>query len=206
MDFDSRTGDWVVPRLSAIWKPLRVMGRVRPYNDFPCLGGSYPVFSQRAADLLGDILEPNGELLPLVTSVGSYSLYNCTTVADIIDFERSKLNYLNKNTVLEIDHLQVHEDRLAGLSIFRIRKYHRTCCVTDVIARRIREAKLEGFEFRTLWPLPEHIPYWLHRKHRECHDELTAAEPGTPPHQGKRRRAQTGPPGRATFAEREVPI
>ena len=174
LDFDSKINDWVVPRLSNIWVPLRVLGRVRPYNDFPCMGLSYPVFSQRAVEVLHDILVPTGELLPLVTSVGSYFLYNCTTIVDIIDFEHSKLDYLNRNTVLEIDHLCVREARLDGLSIFQMRKYPGRCCATDEVAHRIREAKLEGFEFRKLWPLPENIPYWLHRKHPECHDELTA--------------------------------
>ena len=100
-DFDSKIGEWVVPRLSAIWKPLHVLGRVRPYNDFPSMGHSYPVFSARAVDVLRDVLEGNGELLPLVTSVGDYSYFNCTTVADIIDRDRSELTYLNRHTVLE---------------------------------------------------------------------------------------------------------
>jgi hypothetical protein len=173
-DFDPKTNEWIIPRLSHIWKPVVVKGRVRPYNDFPCMGLSYPVFSQRAVDALRDFLEPNGELLPLVTSVGSYFVYNCTTVVDIIDFNRSKLNYLNKSTILEIDHLYVYEECLEGLSIFQMRKYPGTCCVMRIVAQRIRQAKLEGFELRRLWPLPEHIPYWLHRKHPETHDELTA--------------------------------
>jgi len=179
-DFDPTIGEWVVPRLSSIWKPLRVQGRVRPYNDFPCLGLSYPAFSSRAVDVLRDVLEPNGELLPLITSVGEYFLYNCTTVADIIDRGRSKVDYLNKSTILEIDHLQVREDCLAelSLSIFEMKWYLGNCCVTDSVARRIREAKLEGFEFRKLWPLPEDVPYWLHRKRPECHDDLTA-QPAT---------------------------
>ena len=172
--FDGKSGEWVAPILSKIWKPLPVSGRVRPFNDFPCLGLSYPVFSQRAVEALGNILIANGELLPLVTSVGSYFLYNCRRVVDIIDFDRSKLDYLNKHTILEIDHLQVHTDRLAELSIFQIRKFPGKCLITDAVAMHIREAKLEGFEFRKLWPLPEHIPYWLHNKHAECHDELTA--------------------------------
>jgi hypothetical protein len=177
LDFNSKIGEWVVPRLAASWVPLRVIGRVRPFNDCPgFLAG--PVFSQRAVDALRDILEPNGELLPLLTSVGSYFFYNCTTVADIIDFDRSKLVHLNKSTVSTIDHLELHEDRLAGLSIFRIRKYENSCCITDAVARRIREAKLDGIELRKLWPLPADVPWWLHRKRPECHDELTA-QPAT---------------------------
>jgi hypothetical protein len=172
-DFDSTRGEWVAPQLAKIWQPLRVLGRVRPYNDFPCVM-IYPAFSQRAVDVLQDILSANGELLPLVTSVGSYYLYNCNTIADIIDFDKSKISYMNQNTIMEIDYLQVHQDRLVNLSIFTMRKWPGCCFVTDVVARRIREAKLEGFEFRKIWPLPSHIPYWLHKKHPECRDELTA--------------------------------
>ncbi len=174
LDFDPNTAEWVVPRLAETWKPLHVMGRVRPYNDFPCMGLSYPVFSARAVEVLRDVLEQNGELLTLVTSVGSYFLYNCTIIADIIDFSRSKLSYLNRNTLGEIYHLQVHEDRLPGLAIFQMKSHPGVCFVTDAVARRIREAKLEGFEFRKVWPLPEHVFYMLHRKYSECHDELTA--------------------------------
>jgi hypothetical protein len=176
--FDSKVGEWVVPRLSAIWKPLRVLGRVRPYNDYPCMGLCYPVFSQRAIDVLHDVLRHNGELLPLVTSVGPYFLFNCTTVADIIDFNKSKLTFLNQNTILEIDELHVYGDRLVGLSIFQMRKYPGKCCITEAVARRIREARLDGFELRKLWPLPQGVPWWLHRKRPQCHDELTA-QPAT---------------------------
>src|SRR5262249_17882311 len=93
-------------------------------------------------------------------------------------FDRSKLDYLNKYTVSDVNHLEVHENRLKGLSIFIIRKYHNRCCVTDAVARRIREAKLEGVELRKLWPLPPNVYWWLHRKLPKCHDELTA-QPAT---------------------------
>ncbi len=172
--FDSITGGWVPPRLQATWEPIRVLGRVRPYNDFPSMGLSYPVFSQRAVDVLRDILEANGELLPLTSTVGSYFLYNCTTIADIIDLQRSKVDFLNKFTILEIDNMQVYEDRLNGLSIFQIKSYPGRCFVVDSVAHRIREAKLEGIELRKIWPLPKNVPYWLYRKHPECHDKYTA--------------------------------
>ena len=125
-------------------------------------------------EVLRDFLEPNGELLPLATSVGSYYLYNCMTVANVIDFDRSKLSFLNDNTILEIDHLEVYENLLAGLSIFQMRKYPGTCFVTDSVARLVREAKLQGFEFRKLWPLSADTLWWMHRKDSKCHDDLTA--------------------------------
>jgi hypothetical protein len=172
--FDSNINDWVVPRLAEIWKPLRVIGRVRPYNDYPCLGLAHPVFSQRAIDVLHDILEPNGELLPLISSVGSYFLFNCTTVADIIDFKRSKLELMNTSSLIDFYHLEVIEERLSDLSIFQMKHFLGRLFITDAIARRIREARLEGFEFRKVWPLPKDVFYMLHEKHAECRDELTA--------------------------------
>ncbi|SFH80401.1 imm11 family protein [Planctomicrobium piriforme] len=176
-EYDSKAKEWKTSRLAEIWEPLRVLGRVRPFNDFPCVM-DIPAFSVRAVEVLRDILEPNGELLPLDTSVGSYYLFNCMTVADIIDFERSKIDFLNKQTILDIDHLEVYEDRLDGLSIFQMRKYPNRCLVTDSVARRIREAKLEGFEFQKMWPLPTDVYWMMHRKDPRCHDELTA-QPAT---------------------------
>jgi hypothetical protein len=48
-------------------------------------------------------------------------------------------------------------------------KYPGHCFATDEVARRIRAAKLEGFEFRKFWPLPGEINSHL----QECHDDLT---------------------------------
>ena len=44
--------------------------------------------------------------------------------------------------------------------------------------RRVREAKLDGFQFRKMWPLPADTSWRLHRKDPRCHDELTA-QPAT---------------------------
>src|SRR5437899_2637605 len=62
---DSTTG-WAAPHLARIWKPLKVIGRVRPFNDYPCISLMIPAFSERAVASLRDFLEPNGELLPLI--------------------------------------------------------------------------------------------------------------------------------------------
>ena len=40
-----------------------MVGHVRRFNDYPCINMSRPAFSQRAVDLLRDVLEPNGEPL-----------------------------------------------------------------------------------------------------------------------------------------------
>ena len=71
---------WSIEPISQLWKPLNVIGRVGSYNDFPCLNMLVPVFSERAVNVLRDMLEPNGELLPLVHPAGKYYAYNCTKI------------------------------------------------------------------------------------------------------------------------------
>jgi hypothetical protein len=170
--FDAQSSSWKTPRLAESWQPLRVHGRVRPFNDFPCLL-DLPAFSFRAVEVLRDVLGPNGELLPLETSIGPYFLFNCTTVADLIDMHRSRFTPLNRDTILEIDRFEIKQDLGNGWSIFEMRMYPGRCFVTDSVARRIRESKLAGFELRKFWPLPDDVVWWMHRKDRRCHDELT---------------------------------
>ena len=81
----TRGRNWTVPPLAPFWTPQRVIGQVRPFNDYPCVDLIVPAFSRKAVDALRNLLEPNGELLPLVAEVGEYFAYNITTVADILD-------------------------------------------------------------------------------------------------------------------------
>lgn len=56
---------WEPKRLKATWPGPKVVGNVRRFNDCPGVNLTSLAFSQRAVDMLRDILEPNGELLPL---------------------------------------------------------------------------------------------------------------------------------------------
>ena len=76
---------WKPVFLSNNWKPPKVIGRVAPFNDFPCVNMMLPVFSHRACDVLKDFLEPNGELLPLDSDLGQYYLFNITKIIDALD-------------------------------------------------------------------------------------------------------------------------
>src|SRR5690348_5122063 len=67
--------DFQVKRLLDGWQPPRVTGTVREINHYPCVAFQ-PAFSSHAARCLADILEPNGELLPILTPKGQYYFYN----------------------------------------------------------------------------------------------------------------------------------
>jgi hypothetical protein len=152
---------WKVTRMAHLWWPQPVVGRVRPFNDFPCINLIIPAFSRRSVDALREFLEANGELLPLQTDVGEYFVYNVTTVADILDRERATVEYFNEmpHIALSIDHFELHEDRLKDLSIFRLVEEPSRTYVTGRFASRVREHRLEGFAFVKVWPYPKGVDW-----------------------------------------------
>ncbi len=157
---DRRIGrTWSVPRLAPIWKPATVVGRVRSYNDYPCINLAVPAFSRRAVDALRDFLEPNGELLPLISSVGEYYAYNVTTVADILDQEKSKFIFTSGGdrsiiNIFDVERYECLVAKMIGLSIFRLVETGSQFYVTQAFVDRAKSQGLQGFHFVKLWPLP----------------------------------------------------
>ena len=152
---------WTVTRMADVWTPQPVIGRVRSFNDYPCVNLIIPAFSRRAVDVLRDLLEPNGELLPLVSNIGEFYAYNTTTVVDILDEKKSKIKWLSpKHTfdqIFQIERYECKADKMEGLSIFRIVERSSSTYVSQIFVDRVREHDLEGFHFIKLWPLPRGV-------------------------------------------------
>jgi hypothetical protein len=152
--------NWRVIRLAPNWLPFEANGRVRKFNDYPCVNLMNPAFSQKAVDALRGFLEPNGEILPLVSSVGSYFAYNVTKIAAVLDPKRSKINWLKKDiTAFEVERYELLTERLDGLSIFRIPENPTSTYVTEPFVARAQEHGLRGMNFIKVWPLPPGV-YW----------------------------------------------
>lgn len=124
-------------------------------GDFPTLG-TIPVFSERAVNSLRDLLEANGEILPLTSADGSYSAYNVTTVVDALDEVRSKVTRFRDGRVMEILEYAFLPQRLGGLTIFKVPQILSNVFVTDVFVSRVREAGLVGFKFNRVWAEPDY--------------------------------------------------
>jgi hypothetical protein len=152
-DIQTKGRGWTVTPLAPIWVPQPVLGRVKPHNDYPCVNLTIPAFSRRAVDALRDFLEPNGELLPLLSPLGEYYAYNITTVADILDHERSEIEWFNERRVsaLRIRRYECIPEKLAGLSIFRLVEMSSSTFVHQVFVDRVRQHGLQGFDFTRLW-------------------------------------------------------
>jgi hypothetical protein len=154
-NFDPNDKAWQPPLLKPLWKAREVVGNVRPENDYPTVA-EVPAFSRRAVDALRDLLEPNGEILPLKTApgVGEYFAYHVTTIADVLDNERSVVRrFEGKYVAIEISHHEFMAHKLVHLSIFRIPEKPTAVFVTDIFADRVRAHSLNGFNLIKVWPL-----------------------------------------------------
>jgi hypothetical protein len=148
---------WSPPRLKGKWHSPRVVGRVVPFNDYPCANTTYPVFSRRACESLREFLLPNGELLPVKSERGEFYFYNLTTVVDTLDVERSRCNFWPSRpmTAFSVEHFEFHASRLKGLSIFRIIDWPQVTLVSREFVDRVHDQGLNGFRFRKVWPLAQ---------------------------------------------------
>lgn len=156
--------DWDGQSLGASWKPIEVeifeeYEEALP-SDFPEFGGD-PTFSKRALGALSDLLDKNGELLPLKCKEGTYFVYNVTCVLDALDRERStfeKSMFEEDQDVSLVEKYVFIPERLSGAVIFKLlwnyqgrRLTEPGVFVTDVFVERVKLAKLVGFEFEKVW-------------------------------------------------------
>lgn len=146
---------WEPSRLTDVWTPQAVIGKVAPFNDYPSVS-RIPAFSQRAVHALRDLLEPNGELLPLKTDTGSYFVYNILTKSTAFDVEKSEARFVPesaKETAFAIQRFEFDAEKV-GDSIFRMREFPAIVLVTDEFKSRVENAGLNGFYFDKVWPFP----------------------------------------------------
>jgi hypothetical protein len=166
-DFDPENPmsiNWQPRRLSPVWRPLEVEGDVAPFNDYPCLELATPVFSQRAAEVLGEMLSNNGELLPLITKSGDYLAFNLLTKLDALDLTKSKVNRSKQDEIgTYIHYFAFRKAKLKGASVFRVPEHHGFILVTDQFKERAEAAGLNGMDFSPVWPLPENV-MWRQEK------------------------------------------
>jgi hypothetical protein len=146
--------------MAPTWRPVEVFVHdedlALPASDFSRLGGGY-VFSERAAEALGDLLLGRGELLELDYGEAVYFVYNVTRLTDALDEERTKFaHFPSSGRIMAIERYEFISDRLAEETVFKLPQMPETYAyVTDAFIRRVEEAGLTGFRFeRRVWSGP----------------------------------------------------
>jgi hypothetical protein len=156
--------------IGAEWFPVQIVvhkySHSRPPGDYPYLSGPgtfpvTPIFSQQAADSLVNLLERNGELLPLVCDFGKYYAFNITREVEALDEERSEFKLYSElyddlgddADFQVITRFAFYPDLIRDLDIFKLPKRNRKNMplVTDRFVQRVQDANLKGFAFKLLW-------------------------------------------------------
>jgi hypothetical protein len=156
--------DWFKGQpIGSSWRSLAVKvlrdqsHRDRPPSDFPSFGGVVPVFSQHAVEALYDLLQRNGEILPLICQEGVYFAFNVTRLVDALDMNASEFKYFKSTgRIMRIVRHEFDAEKLGAESIFKIPQVPEGYVfVTDEFVRRVQEAGLVGFDFRRVWSGPD---------------------------------------------------
>ncbi len=148
---------WVAPRLAATWTPQKLIVDEWPENDYHGEGApAYltPVFSPRAVEGLREFLEPNGELLPVLTHLGTYYAYNVTRVVDVLDLQKSDVSWSAGKTsrAHEVNRFEFKES-VKDLTIFKIPQMPVAIYITEPFVLRVRELGLNGMWITKCWPM-----------------------------------------------------
>ncbi len=124
-----------------------------PKGDFPSLIPNVPVFSPRAVETLRDLLEGNGEILPVMSSGDRYFLFNVTRVIDALDEPNSEvIRFEGCSKVLNIRSHSFYEEKLFGMVVFKIPQVvTMDVFVADPFVERVHSAGLKGFWFPLVW-------------------------------------------------------
>jgi hypothetical protein len=142
------------------WRSVAVSPITDDFPDITQIGdlsqvGTVPVASARAIAALEDLLTKDGELLELSTPLGRYFAYNITTIVPALDRAKTVAEWFEPGRIMIDEHLAFQDSRLEGHSFFRIPELLGRSYMTDIVADRVRKAKLTGFALVSIWPLSE---------------------------------------------------
>lgn len=123
--------------------------------DFCTITTSVPIFTEKALNVLKDILEANGgELLPMeINGKKTQTLYayNIFPEIDCLDIENPELSWNNnKSAIFPESKVFFIKDRI-NKEIFKTKYMFTSVLVTDAFVNRVLENKLTGFGFIPLW-------------------------------------------------------
>lgn len=144
--------------ISNIWAPISVKvfqdddyNKELPPSDFPTLGNLL-VFSQHALDLLKEVLNGNGEILPLLCKDCLYSVYNVTHLTNALDTNNSIIDRFDDGEIMQIVKYEFNKQILKIAPIFKLKQTpHSDVYVTNVFVEHVQKSGLTGFDFRLIW-------------------------------------------------------
>ncbi len=145
------------------------MGSKAKLADFSNVNyNGYPVFSQRAKDIISPLLSGLGRWIELEYDEATYWLFYITNVVDALDEEKSTITrFKSSQKVMSIESFVFKPDVVKDQWLFTLpQRPGSNRLVTDRFVELVREHRLTGFLFEKLWsseegPVPAGLKDWL---------------------------------------------
>lgn len=119
-----------------------------PLADLEFFASHIPVFSERAAESLQNILRGRGDLLPVSYPDGKYFAYNVTCMLDALDIRSSDIQYFSTGRIMAVRSYVLKHDKISS-PIFKLRQMPMGAVfVTSEFVQAVDKAQLTGFEFK----------------------------------------------------------
>ncbi|SDW88409.1 hypothetical protein SAMN05444487_107101 [Marininema mesophilum] len=121
-------------------------------------GSCIPVFSEKALDVVNDMITDHTEVLPLKHPTNQYFIINVIQVIDAIDYNHSVLKELSSGLRVGFKKYAFHPERLLGQHIFKVyldSRPHLNVLVSDEFKNRVEARFLTGFRFEKVWDSDE---------------------------------------------------
>ncbi len=140
------------------WMPIAVR-RVRveehrdvKESDFPWLGSDVLVMRRRAVDGLRDILNANGEILPLSTDDGVELFVLNARVIDALDEPNSLvMKFPGTSRIMHIQKVAFIASAIEGADLFRLPHRASPTYASERFVERVMATGLRGLLFNKVW-------------------------------------------------------
>jgi hypothetical protein len=140
------------------WTPVRVRLTRADWrqkamrSDFPSLGTGALTMRESSRKALEDIIDGNGECLPLLLEDGSTMIVFKAQVIDALDngrFEIDRIPGTDKIMLVRKPHFIA--SKLSGVDVFRLPHRASSTHVSERFVDRVKELGLKGIVFKKVW-------------------------------------------------------
>ncbi len=157
-DGTSRGPSWVPVKMELITNDGERGGEsTDEYTSFPWRGQDQLALRDEAIDKVGPLLEPYGELLALECEGMRVAVFNCLTVVDALDEDKSELDYLRSSGRLhKIRSYVFRSDVVEGLGVFMVSQQPGgPLLFTDALVDEVAGTGLSALRFNAVWDSEE---------------------------------------------------
>lgn len=144
------------------WQPIKVdivhedEGKKFLVSDTPWLGSHVLILRKNAAQLIGQLLNQFGELLPLYCEEANLSIFNTTNILDALDEPGSSIVRFSSGRIMAIERYSFIPKLIDNNHVFKIPNFRASpIFVDDEFVQLWKATKLRGLGFNKVWSYDE---------------------------------------------------